>query len=158
MIITKDMVEFALELAKPSAETILDTAPGLATWGPRWVEGLVKVPGLVRPIRFQFGKITPWDTQWGELRNFAVVAEKKLGVVVRLGMNSSAIVAQMPWMLEDDEYLYSGGATDRGISVAASGAKGWADEAISKIVIDMIIMLAHLDVDRRIANKRMQID
>jgi len=160
-ILTKELVKEAIELVRPAANKILETE-GL-TWGPKYVEGIVRITGLGEIIAFDFGDTTPkynkkaWDPKWGEQKNFALIARAKLSVVVREGMNTSLVVATRPWKLEPGEYLYAGGATRDGISVAISGAKGWVDEALAEMVISAISMLAHLETDKRLEEGKKQI-
>jgi hypothetical protein len=156
MIITNDLIKRALEMARPMADHILFTE-GM-TWGPKWVEGYLQAPGIGGPIPFKFGQITEWNEIWGPKgkSNFSDIALKKLELADSTGQNTSVVIVVSPWILQDGEYLYAGGASRQGISVGVSGAKGWVDEAISNIVIECIILLAHLETDARIAsgNKR----
>ena len=154
MIITKEMVKEAIELVTPSAKAIL-AADG-ATWGPCWVEGFVSVPGLA-DIPFRLGHKTDWDSTWGEERDFAPIAKAKLQVAKRLSDDTSIITAICPWQLQENEYLYPGGCSRYGISAATSGAKGRTDEALATLVVYTIMMLAHLETDRRRETKQMQI-
>lgn len=156
-IITKELVEKAIELSRPSAVTILNQEG--ATWGPRWVAGCVSAPGLEDLVYFGFGEkpIQNWDAKWGDPANFDEIAEKKLALVLREKASSSVIVATRPWCLQKEEFLYAGGVYDDEIAAAASGAKGRADEAISGIVVVNIKMLVFLETDLRIQEKRMQI-
>jgi len=154
MIITKELVTKAVELVRPTAEAIL-TADG-TTWGPRWIDGYVSVPGL-EDIQFRFGQKTEWNLAWGEERPFAAIAKAKLQLTKRMGDDTSIVTAICPWQLQEGEYLYPGGCSRWGISASASGAKGRADEAIATLVVYTVIMLAHLETDRRREAKQMQI-
>lgn len=153
-IITKEMVKKAIELVRPTAEAILNTEG--TTWGPKWMIGYVRVPEL-NTIRAIFGNRTSWDEGWGEEKDFSEVAIDKIDAAARTGIDTSAIVALAPWLLEEGEYLYAGGVSEEGIAVSMSGAKGRADEAIASILLSTIKMLAHLETERRIGAKDMQI-
>lgn len=166
-ILTKELVEKAIELVRPVAEKILNTEG--TTWGPKWVRGVVKLPGLLGPldvIGFEFGDVsiddfgdvsTEWNPDWGERKNFREIAETKLETAIREDMNTSFVVATRPWQLLPGEYLYAGGATRNGISVAVSGAKGVTDEALAEMVISAIIMLALLETEKRLKEGKEQI-
>lgn len=151
-IITKELVLKAIELARPSAEKILQTEE--CVWGPRWVSGLVRVPNLNGYVPFTFGSTEIWNKElWGEPEHFEEIALKKMQVLERTGEDTSIVVAVYPWVLEKDEYLYPGGVSRFSISGATSGAMGRADEAISSIVVDCVIMLAHLEADSRTSDE-----
>ena len=154
-IITKELVRRAVEFVKPAVKKILDVED--TTWGPRWVEGLVKIPGLEERLSFTLGKITKWNPTWGETISFGRIAAAKLQVVEREGVNTSILVATKPWKLEKGEYLYSGGAVRDGICVAVSGAKGRTDEAIAEMIISAITMLAFLETEKRLKEGQEQI-
>lgn len=155
-ILTEELVEKAIELVRPSAEKILKDEG--TTWGPKWVEGKVKVPGLEEIIKFDFGTtLRTWDPKWGEEKYFSEIAEKKLRVADREGVNTSIVVATRPWNLKEGEYLYAGGATRNGISVAVSGAKSKTDEALAEMIISAIVMLALLEAERRLKEGEEQI-
>ena len=156
-ILTEELVERAIKFVRPSVERILEA--GGTTWGPKWVEGRVKAPGLENIIKFLYGITFPntWDSDWGEVKHFGEIAEKKLCVADREGVNTSIVVATRPWNLKEGEYLYTGGATRNGISVAVSGAKSKTDEAIAEMVISTIVMLALLETERRLEEGEEQI-
>ncbi len=155
-ILTTALVGVAIELVRPSAEKILN-AEG-TTWGPRWVEGRVRAPGLEEIIKFDFGTtFRMWDPKWGKEKYFGEIAEKKLYVADREGVNTSIVVATRPWKLKKGEYLYAGGATRDGISVAVSGAKGATDEAIAEMIISAIVMLAQLVTRRKLEEREEEI-
>ena len=154
-IITKELVKEAIELVRPTAEKILNTEG--TTWGPKWVEGLIKVPGLEDEISFFLGEVTEWNSSWGKETFFNEIAAKKLQMAKREGMNTSILVAIKPWKLEKGEYLFSGGAVRDGICVAVSGAKGRTDEALAEMVISAIVMLAFLETDKRLKEEQEQI-
>lgn len=151
MLIDKVLVYEALEMARPTAEAIIHT-PG-ANWGPTWVEVRIMAPGLKEPLKFLFGRKTDWNHEWGLIKDFNAIADRKLTVVERERASTSVIVFAAPWLLEDGELLYSGGAHRDGISVACSGIKGRADEKISEIIISCIKLLALLEADRRRESK-----
>lgn len=155
MIITEELVWRAIGLATPSALEIL--ASEGTTWGPQWVEGFVDAPGLEEPISFIFGESTSWDDDWGEFRSFSEIAITKLDVADREGLPTSVVAATMPWVLDEGEYLYAGGTTRNGITVATSGAKGRTDEGLAEILLACIIMLAMLELDQRVKAEEMQI-
>lgn len=154
-ILTKELVERAVELVCPAAKEIL-FAEG-TTWGPKWVEGRVEAPGLEEMIKFDFGEephrfgepARKWRREWGEEIYFGEIAEAKLRVVMREGVNASLVVATKPWLLKGGEYLYAGGVYRDGIAVAVSGAKSATDEAIAEMVVSSIVMLAMLETERR---------
>lgn len=154
MIINRGLVVRAIELVRPAAEAIL--ACDDMVWGPRWVIGVVDAPRLIT-VMFQFGEKTEWNPEWGEEKDFGGIAEKKMDVSKRLREDTSKIVAEHPWLFERNEYLYPGGVSRSGISVAISGAKGRTDEGLANLVADTIIMLAHLETDRRKEVKEMKI-
>lgn len=154
MIITEKLVRRAIEMIAPTAEAIL--AAEDTTWGPRWVDGLVSVPGL-EDIPFCFGQKTEWNPGWGAERDFFSIAKAKLQLAKRLSDDTSIVTAICPWQLQTGEYLYPGGCSRWGISAAASGAKGRTDEALATLVVYTIIMFAHLETDRRRETKQMQI-
>lgn len=155
MIITEDIVQKAICLTNLSAKAIFNTEG--TTWGPKWVEGHVKAPGLSRVVPFILGEKTEWNPDWGEERDFSSIAFKELQAASRNSDDTSIIVAVCPWVLMDDEYLYPGGVSRFQISAATSAAKGRTDEALADILVTIIIMLAHLETDARVEEKRMQI-
>lgn len=155
MILTKELVRRAIRLVEPAAEEILSASDMI--WGPDWVDGRVKIPGLEGIISFYFGSAMGWRETWGEEKDFGEIAERKLRVVEREGVNTSIVVATKPWQLKKGEYLYAGGAVRDGICVAVSGAKSQVDEAIAEMVISAIIMLALLETERRLEEGEKQI-
>lgn len=154
-ILTEELVRRAIKIVRPAAEEILKTET--AVWGPRWVEGRVMAPGVKEVAEFLFGWVDTWDPEWGERRDFGKIAEAKLRVAEREGVNTSIVVALRPWNLKEGEGLYAGGAVRDGICVAVSGAKSAADEAIAEMVISAIVMLAFLETERRIQEGEKQI-
>ena len=157
MIISEYLVTGVVNLVAPAIRELLNSEMAGATWGPQWVDVYINAPGLEHRFVTQFGKRTEWNPEWGEERNFGLVADKKQQLSEREKMNTSEIAALKPWLIQDGEYLYPGGVYDSGISVGVSGAKGWADEAIGKILVAYIIMFAMLETDTRKTEKRMQI-
>jgi hypothetical protein len=154
VIITEGMVTKAVTLVRPTALTLLRTK-GL-TWGPKFVEGNIGIACLPS-IAFGFGTMTRWDPKWGEEIDFAKIAQRKRRQAQRVRANTSTTVAAKPWILWKGDYLYSGGVYRDGIAVGVSGAYGWVDEAIGTMLIDVIVMLAHLEVDKRVTAKQMQL-
>ncbi len=147
MLITRALVEQAIEIVRPAAERLIATEG--ANWGPKWVEVLVNAPGIDSFVAGLFGEWTAWESNWGELKNFGIIAAHKLRLVEREKRSSSEIVYMTPHLLQDGELLYSGAAHHAGISVACSGIKGRADETIANMLIDVIIGLSQLEADRR---------
>jgi len=158
-IITPELVARAIELVRPAVQEIL--CDSQAVWGPRWVDGWVDAPGLEKAYRFGFqamrSRSRVWNRKWGKKMDFVSVADKKLSVVKRLGVNTSAVAKLMPWLLQEGEYLYAGGAWRDGICVAVSGAKSAADEAIAEMVASAIVMLCLLDAEKRLKENKAQI-
>lgn len=154
MIITGEMILRAIGLIELTAERILSCKD--TTWGPKWVKGYVQVSGSGK-IPFNFGIITKWNPAWGVKKYFDHIAEKKMELAKRMNSNTSDIVAICPWQLQQGEFLYPGGVSRFGISVGVSGAKGHVDEAIANLMVDTIIMLAHLEAEKRKEEKRMEI-
>ena len=155
-ILTEALVEKAIELARPTALAILGEKG--TTWGPKWVSGCVKGPGLSREVAFDIGEVSErWEPEWGVRVRFIDIARSKLRVVEREGTPTSVLIATEPWRLEEGEYLYEGGVTRNGICVAVSGAEGRADEAIAEVVVSVIVMLAFMDVSERVKENRWQI-
>ena len=151
MIITEKMVKKALELAGPSIDNVLSDPK--MTLGSKFLAIIVSVPGLAL-IRLRHGC---HKHKGRNMREYEHIAQKKLDVVLREQASTSEIIATRPWSLLDREYLYAGGAIRHGIAVATSGAKGWVDEAISEIIISMIVMLAQLEIEDRLERKQKQI-
>jgi hypothetical protein len=155
VIITKELVDRAIYLVFPSIEAIL--AEEGTTWGPKWVSGIINAPGLKKSITVAIGSHDePWKAEWGEDKS-AKIAAKKLELAERIGGSTGAVVTICPWLVEDGEYLYPGGMSKYDISVGISGAMGWVDEMIANMIIECIIMLSHLETDRRIAAKEKMI-
>ena len=152
-ILTSELVKRAIELVRPGIDAILN-AEG-TTWGPRWVCGTVKGPQDIT-VHFTFGEF-PESEPLSSKASFYNVAQTKLEATEREQLPTSVIVTTKPWLLRGGEYLYPGGTTRDGISVAVSGAKGRTDEAIAEIVLSIVIMLAYLEMEKRIKEDKMQI-
>lgn len=158
MIITTEMAIRAIQLIRPAVEEKILNTEG-TTWGPKWVEGRMKLPGVEETIKFVFGitRAIVWNPEWGKEVSFGRIAEAKLRVVMREGVNTSVVVATRPWQLMEGEYLYAGGAVRDGICVAVSGAKSATDEAIAEMVISAIVMLALLKTEKMLKSGLAQI-
>ncbi len=149
MIVTEGMVKEAIALVRPTAQMMLKTK-GL-TWGPKFVDGTVRVRGL-RAIGFRYG-IAPeiWNEKWGEVIDFVKIANGKRRLSERGKANTSFIFAAKRWILREGDYLYpAGGVYHDGIAVGVSGAEGWVDEAIGEMIASTIIMLANLETEKRL--------
>ena len=157
-ILTKRMVDRAIEMVVPSVEKILEEEG--TTWGPKWVAIMVNIASeeTINPHYYQIGEVfTIWQKGWGKEKSFSQIALAKLIAAEREGTNTSILVATQPWKLRKGEYLYPGGVTRDGISIGVSGAKGIADEAIAEMIVSAIVMLAKLETERRIEEKRNKI-
>ncbi len=156
MIITREMVDLAIELVRPAAERIIAT-PG-ANWGPQWAEGAFTAPGLQgQVVRFRYGTKTDWDPAWGEEKPFGAIAEKKLWLALEHGLPTSIIVLIYPWLLNEGDWLYSGGYAEMEIGCGLSGIKGHGDEGIGALVVKTVMMLSRLEAQHRLATDRPQI-
>ena len=158
MIIDEKLIKEAIALARPSIVAILNKKG--ATWGPKWVAGYVKAPGMDKLIDFEFTsyrKFKPWKAKWGKKEDFYNIARKKLEASDREKMSTRSIVAFRPQCLKKGEFLYPGGVNRYGVSVGISGARGSADEGIAEILRSTIGMLAHLKTDARIKKDQMEI-
>jgi len=154
MIITKGLILKVLDFVTPTVESIL--ASENMTWGPKYINGYINVPGIEKHP-FTFGEYEEWNPEWGEEKDFSLIAGKKADVAERLGGKTSNIVAMRPWLLKKGEFLYPGGNSRSGITVAVSGAIGWVDEFIATMILEAIIMLAQLETDKRKERKEMEI-
>ena len=156
-IIIPDTVDEAISITRPTAIAILKTVE--ATWGPECVWGFVETPNCLCQTTFDFcaNETAEWNPKWGKQSDFVDIAMSKLKVVLREKCNTSIIVATKPWLLEEGEFLYAGGAYSDGIAAAVSGAKAWADECIAEILISNIKMLARLRADFFKEKEMMQI-
>lgn len=158
MIIDEKLIREAIDLARPSVAAILNKKG--ATWGPKWVGGFIKVPGLDKLIDFEFTsylKFRPWKAKWGKKEDFFNIAKRKLEASDREKMSTRSIVAFRPQCLKKGEFLYPGGVNRYGISVGISGARGSADEGIAEILRSTVSMLVHLKTDARIKKNKMEI-
>lgn len=154
-IITREMVENAIKMLEASVQSIFDTPE--CVWGPKYVYGFVRVPGIDRDIPFEIGSTENWNIDWGKAEHFAEIAKAKLELSDRTKLNTSEVVALSPWLLEGNEYLYGGGAHYKGISVGVSGLEWQADEMIAKDLINRIVALALLETSARISAENMRI-
>jgi len=157
VILDKSLIQKAIELVTPGAVAILNSEG--TTWGPKFAHGYVYAEESgAGDVEFHFGDITvPWDSKWGEQKDFAYVAWRKLNAAWREKKSTSEVVALDPWRLREKEFLYSGGAYRYGIAVGVSGALGRTDEALAEMVLSAIIMLARIEADKRMAEHRMEI-
>lgn len=143
-ILTEKLIEQAIELAKPSVESIL--SQGIGTWGPRCVSVVVNDPIKSEIFHFKVGVHEEWKDEWGKEKDFYPIASKKQALSQRTGMPTSVVVSKYPYLLEEGDFLYSGGyaETPGGLSVGVSGALGVADEEIAKIIFTTITLLCKL--------------
>jgi hypothetical protein len=154
-IFTTEMVDKAVELAKPAILNLL-TTPGM-TWGPQWVEMIIAVPGILEKNSYTVGKKEEWKDSWGAEKDFKFIANRKCSVVQREKCSTREVVKLKPWLLLKNEFLYVGGDYVSGISVIVSGALGTTDECIAGIIIATLKMLAYRDVEEREAMQLIQI-
>lgn len=159
-ILTERLVLAAIELARPSALSIL-AYPG-ATWGPKYVMGTVSCPEVSGGIiSFQFGdEPDKWDPSWGDEEtpeDFLNFAEPKRQLAARGNGPTSQIAVDSPWLLEPGNSLWPGGTAYNGLSCGVSGATGEADELIAKLVLSMVIGLARMEARHRFETKQMVI-
>jgi len=145
IIIDQTMIDRAINLIEPTAQAIFATRD--LVWGPPWVHGAISVPNIPEDLLFRFGDPNPWNPEWGEIRDFAEVAKRKLELAKRLKMNTSVAINLYPWLLKEGEYLYPGGVYRDGIACGVSGAKGWVDECLAEMVVSAIIVFAHIKTD-----------
>lgn len=146
MILTEDLVTVAIGLVEPLAREVLSLPS--AIWGPAWVEGVVSVPGLPKQ-RFQYGQAGLWDPQWGKPFDLGAGADLKCEAALRTRMDTRAIINLCPWQFKPGELLYPGGVYWLGIAVGVSGAMSSTDEGIAKLLIETIVMLSRLEVQKR---------
>ena len=158
-ILTPDLLLAVIELAKPSAMAIIEM-PG-TTWGPKYVMGSLKFPGIDHPSGFMFGEEpTAWRPQWGDelpMDDFRKFAEHKRQLAERGQGPTSQIVVDKPWLLERGDNLYAGGTWYDGISVGVAGINSEADELIAKLVLTMLIGVARMEARNRVNTKNMVI-
>ena len=158
-IITRELIQEAIRLTKPSALAILQTE-GM-TWGPKTVVGYIEAGTMEDRMLYSFhGEDIDeeWDPEWGDYGKYMHIAMKKVDLTTKFGVNTSVIADSCPGQLEEGDFLYPGGAYREGIGGAsASGAKGRADEAIAEILLVNINMLVQLEKDRRIKVDQMEI-
>jgi hypothetical protein len=136
MLLTKNIITIACNLARPMVEQIL-IGP-LFIWGPGWVN-LVCIAELSNQQQCIystiFGEKTYWDPKWGEKKDFEVVAVQKAKLALSAKQDTGAVIQNTPWLIGKDQYLFPGGVYAQGIAIGVSGAKSSADEMIAKIVL-----------------------
>ncbi len=148
-LLTRDIVFRALDLTRPSIIAILSR--DFAIWGPSWVSIYINGPGLQKPF---FALINAgdseckWKKEWGEEKNFGVIARHKLNLAQRTGMRTSLLASQCPWVFQEGDFFYPGGVAKEknGLVVATSGARGETDEGISDIIYVTIEMLCRIKI------------
>ena len=145
-ILTEELVKRAITLAAPSINALL--AEKDTVFGPRSVAVVVSGPGLKQRVVEIVGHVEEWQAQWGEQRDFREIASRKVALAERTGLPTDVVVSRMPWLLEEGDFLYQGGTVGEsdGLTVAASGAFGQTDEAVSDIVKAIIVLLCRLKV------------
>ncbi len=156
-IIDDSLVQEALDLSGPTIETILKNPK--STWGPKYVEVFIIERDDVSAYTAVIGEKEPWDPSWGEELDydFLFVAEQKANASLREKADTSFLIEQSPWLLEEGEFLYPGGVYYGGVAVGVSGAKGIVDEGIAKILISAIVMLAKQKTQEKIRNDDYQV-
>ena len=137
-VLTKGLIEKALETVKPGILALLDTKGIGCEWNHICIS--VTAPGLARQD-FQFGKAEPWNRRWGEKIDFSLITGRVLADVERERMSTNEMAALMPWVLQGIS-RYGGGAIKRGIAVAVAGADGSANGFIAEILLAAIIFYA----------------
>jgi len=145
-ILTEELIKQAIELAKPSVESIL--SQGIGVWGPKYVSVVVSGPGIEGNLDFTLGFRSEWDPKWGPKEDFLEIARQKDSVSNRTGMPTDVVVTRKPWLLEEGDFLYQGGTAGRpgGLTVSVSGAMAQVDEGIADIVYGIVAMLCRLKV------------
>lgn len=138
-LVTKQLLETAIQLATPSIEAIL--ACDRFVWGPRWVSVWIETESGV-DLYVVIGQETDWNPQWGARGiGFKPVARQKLITSLREKADTLWLITLAPHRLQKNDYLYPGGVYKRGVGIGVSGAKGEADHAIGHIILDMIDLL-----------------
>ncbi|MDO8686890.1 MAG: hypothetical protein Q7K11_01625 [Candidatus Berkelbacteria bacterium] len=66
------------------------------------------------------------------------LARAKAQLCHRTGMVARTVVNDAPWLLEEGDTHYAGGAYENGLVVAASGLQDYLDEMISWVVLSVI--------------------
>lgn len=154
-IITAELINDAIVFARPSILEILSGHGYGTTWGPNWVKIIIEFEGSKQS--FQVGDKQDWNPEWGEEVSFSHIAMAKLDASSRTDHPTRHLVHTAPHLLREGEYLYVGSVTWEGITVAVSGAKSAADEAIALVVLAMIKMLIFLEAERRLREGEDQI-
>jgi hypothetical protein len=85
---------------------------------------------------YAVGDRSKWDADY---RGFAVA---KARVAWKNGMDAHAVQELKPWLLEEGDTLLWGAVVVDGITVAASGAHAWFDEAFAGAVAACLKALA----------------
>jgi hypothetical protein len=143
-LLTKNLVEEAIDLALPSVRAIA----AKHHWGPKGVYITVSGRGIKKPI------VRCVDITNEEMRkykkNFREIALQKLAPATREGRTSNSLAGDFPWLLDYGESIYDRGAVSEGpgLTVSVSGLYGEADEAIAWIVWNIIRMLCLLFIKR----------
>jgi len=140
-IIDEALVREAIGYALPTVRGLVATH----TWGPEGVVIAVSWTGLEVPVVHVMDELGPeenWEKKWGKGRNFRLIALQKLSTAMRGGGASASVVRDHPWVLGEGDSFYPGAAAEDGhMAVAASGAFGDTDEAVSWIVWNIIRLL-----------------
>ena len=140
-IITPDMVLEAIELARPTIEQLLEMPK--ATWGPKWIDFVLVIPGFYNPITTTIGTKTTWDPNWGEWKPehgpnegcFQHIACYKTDKCLQYKMSTREIIATIPWAFQKGDLMYIGGIyCGGGMAMSGSGATADADELAVKIM------------------------
>ena len=138
-LLTKDLVDEAISYCLPTIRLLV----AAHTWGPKGVVIAVDGPGLDEPfvhVMAELGHEAQWADEWPG-KNFREIALTKLRLAKRSGTSTRKAVSEHPWLLEMGDYFYTGGVSEAGLVVAASGAFGDTDEAIAWIVVNAIWLL-----------------
>lgn len=145
-LLTEDLVDQAVELSLPTMREVARKN----TWGPKGVAIAVNAKGLDQPylaVMDELGPMREWEEKWGEGRRFDLIALSKAHIARSNGTTSWEVVSQMPWLLEEGDFLYRGGvAEDTDLGVGVSGIYGEMDEALAWIVWNLIAGLCNLEI------------
>lgn len=142
------VVKEAVRISLPS----IRLAVAHYSWGPRGVTIGVDARGLEAPyvhIMDELGPQSEWDERYGagSDRDFVRIALNKAAIARRYGKTSWAVVSQMPWLLEENDFLYRGGvAEDTDLAVGVSGSYGEIDEGMAWEVWNWIASLCNLKI------------
>ena len=141
----RHVVQAAIDQLQPFAEGLL--AQSWTTWGPSYVHVYVRMPGCDEDLFFTLGNREAAVD--GE--EFFTIAHRKLEAAAREKMDTRAIVALSPWLLQPGEYYYDGGVYRDGIVVAVSGVHAAVDHMLAAMIVEMIKALMIIDRDEHIA-------